>query len=81
MRRYEPEHAITLMARVLKVSASGYYAWRSRKASKRLQANEALTKEIQKIFQAEKGRAGAPRVAERLKAEGKPAGRHRRVVK
>jgi len=58
------------MCRALKVSRSGYYDWRNRKPSERAQVNEALDQAICRIFDAEKGRAGAPRITQRLRKEG-----------
>ena len=42
-------YPIRTMARVLKVSASGYYAWRSRPASARATADADLTRHIRTI--------------------------------
>ena len=50
------------MARLLRVSRSGYYAWRRRPASKRDAANAALTKVIQAIFEDSRRTYGARRV-------------------
>lgn len=43
---------IKTMARVFKVSASGYYAWRGRPASARLTADADLTRKIRTIHAA-----------------------------
>ncbi len=66
-----------MMCRLLSVSRSGYYAWKHRPPSAREQSDQRLKAEIERVFGDEKGRAGAPRVARRLKAEGVLAGRHR----
>lgn len=65
------------MCRLLLISRSGYYAWRHRPPSARDQSDRLLAVKVKRVFDDEKGRAGAPRVAHRLKAEGVPAGRHR----
>jgi transposase InsO family protein len=66
-----------MMCEVLKVSRSGYYAWRSRKPSKRLQEEARLKVSIQEAHQKGRGAYGSPRVTEELKSQGLSAGRHR----
>lgn len=66
-----------MMCSLLSVSRSGYYAWKHRPPSGREQSNRLLAAEIKRVFNDEKGRAGAPRIARRLQDEGKSAGRHR----
>jgi transposase InsO family protein len=68
---------VGLMCRLLAVSRSGYYQWLQRPPSGRGLENQALTADIKRIFDDEKARSGAPRIARRLQAEGRPAGRHR----
>lgn len=67
MKMHESEFRIRLMCGVLKVSASGYYAWRSRTPSKQAQARQVLDAKVRAEFEARKGRAGAPRLARHLK--------------
>ena len=66
MQAHEKTFAVRLMCRVLSVSPSGYYAWRSRKPSKRSQARAALDENVRGEFEQRKGRAGAPRLARHL---------------
>ena len=73
----EGEFRVSMMCPVLKVSRSGYYDWRNRKPSKRVQANEVLDQAIHRVFEAEKGRVGAPRIAKRLRNEGMRVNRKR----
>ena len=73
MRVHEGEFAVRLMCRVLWVSPSGYYAWRSRVPSKRSQARRVLDAQVRETFEGRKGREGAPRLSRRL-------GRGRRQV-
>lgn len=66
MKQHEGEFAVRLMCRVLSVSPSGYYAWRGRKPSKRARQRAQLDANVQDAFEAERGRAGAPRLSRRL---------------
>ncbi|MDU0341423.1 IS3 family transposase [Bosea rubneri] len=61
---------IKTIARVFKVSASGYYAWRGRPASARATADLDLTRKIRTIHAASRKTYGAPRIHAELKAEG-----------
>jgi putative transposase len=73
----ENDFPVCMMCSLLSVSRSGYYAWKHRPPSGREQSNRLLAAEIKRVFDDEKGRGGAPRVARRLQDEGTPAGRHR----
>jgi transposase InsO family protein len=76
IRSHEDEFRVRMMCRVLTVSPSGYYEWRDRPPSSRAQARAQLDAEVKLAFTAEKSRAGSPRLARRLKAQGHTAGRH-----
>ncbi len=67
---------LRLMCRVLSVSPSGYYEWRSRPPSTAEQQRALLDVQVQAAFDAEKGRAGSPRVVRRLKNQGHVCCRH-----
>lgn len=77
IKAYENQFRIGLMCRLLSVSRSGYYGWKQCPPADRDRANQRLTAEIKRVFDDEKGRPGAPRIARRLQDEGKAAGRHR----
>ena len=77
MNAHQAIYPIRTMARVLKVSASGYYAWRKRPASARATADADLTRRIRAIHARSYGTYGAPRVQAELKAEGLAVGQER----
>ena len=77
MSAHQAIYPIRTMARVLKVSASGYYAWPSRPASARAAADADPTRHIRTIHAGSHGTYGAPRVHAELKADGLSVGRKR----
>ncbi len=69
---------IAFLCRRLGVSPSGFYAWRHRPASKRAEADAALTSQISTIHAASRGTYGAPRIhAELADAQAIRCGRKR----
>jgi transposase InsO family protein len=73
MKRHEHEFSITLMARVLRVSRSGYYDWRwPRRGNRRAKEREVLDERVKTAFNAHKGRYGAPRLTVELGEAGHP---------
>jgi putative transposase len=77
IKEQSEKFTVVLMCRLLSVSVSGYYAWLNRAPSLRDEDNMKLARKIKMIFDDEKSRAGAPRIAKRLKAEGELVSRHR----
>ena len=72
---------VAVTCRVLKVSRSGYYEWRSGVLSARAQENELLLKTIEKIHAESRGSYGWPRVhAELVLGLGQPVN-HKRVAR
>lgn len=69
--------SIGKMAKVLTVSASGYYAWKGRKPSRRTLADAALVAEIRKIQKRHRRRYGSPRIHAELANLGFRVGRKR----
>jgi hypothetical protein len=65
------------MCRVLEVSASGYYAWRSRPESHRAQANRRLLQEVHRLHAQHQGRYGSPRMHAALQSQGHRVSRGR----
>jgi putative transposase len=65
------------MCRVLGVSTSGYYAWRTRPRSERARADAELSLHIQAIHERSSATYGAPRIHAELTAQGVRVGRKR----
>ena len=65
------------MCRCLKVSPSGYYAWRSRPESRRARSNRQLLERIREIHRENDGVVGSPRVCRELHYEGVKCSRNR----
>ena len=65
------------MCRVLGVSTSGYYAWRSRERSSRARRDEVLTDKIVRSHHESRGTYGAPRIHVDLQEQGERVGRKR----
>jgi transposase InsO family protein len=66
-----------MMCRVLRVSRSGYYAWRVRPESRRAKTDRQLTVLIRRIHINSDGVYGAAKITAELKEEGHPCGRHK----
>lgn len=77
MEIYRKEHSISIMARVLGVSRSGYYAWKTRPQSGRARTDELLKKEIASVHACHHGEYGAPRIHDALREQGWRVGRKR----
>lgn len=68
---------ITAMCRVLKVSRSGFYAWRKRPKSRQAQRRESLVRKIKAVHRERKKNVyGSPRVYEELQARDVPCCRN-----
>jgi putative transposase len=72
IRAEKANHDVKTMCRLLGVSRSGYYAWRSRPPSARQIADAELTRAIVRIHEASRGAYGRPRVHAELRYEGTP---------
>lgn len=77
IKKNEERHSVRMMCRLLSVSTSGYYDWCDRPLSQRDKDNAEMAIKIKAIFEEEKSRAGAKRIAKRLKQNGITVGRHR----
>jgi len=67
---HQDEFPVTRMCQVLKVSPSGYYAWRKRSVSRREMANRELVKKIEAVYNDSYETYGSPRIYRDLKAAG-----------
>jgi putative transposase len=77
---HESRFSAKRMCQVLKVTRSGYYAWRNRPMSKREQSNQVLLESIKKVFQASRKTYGSPRIYVFLHRNGWLCG-HNRVAR
>jgi putative transposase len=64
IRAEKVNHDVKMMCRLLGVSRSGYYAWRSRPPSARQIADAELTRAIVRVHEASRGTCGPPVQAE-----------------
>lgn len=63
-------HPVAALCRMLGVSKSGYYAWRSRPPSNRSREDAVLTEKIREIHSKSRETYGYPRVHAELRALG-----------
>lgn len=67
---HEGRHQVKRMCRVMRVSSSGYYAWRARPQSMHDRVDDELAELIKDVFEAERKRYGSPRIRARLQRMG-----------
>ena len=70
-------HSVPMLCRLLGVSRSGYYAWRSRSPSETSRFDAVLFEKIETIHRNNRATYGAPRVHAELRAIGIRCGRKR----
>ena len=75
--RRRDRYPVRMMCRLLRVSTSGYYAWRTRPESSRTKSDRRLMTEVRRAHQDSKGVYGSPRVHAELVANGIGVGRHK----
>jgi len=73
--RRRDQYPIHQMCRLLQVSRSGYYAWRTRPESRRTGYDRELTRSIRLLHGKSDGTYGSPRIHAELHAEGFTCGR------
>jgi putative transposase len=77
VEREKANHSIVMLCRVLRVSCSGYHAWRKREPSARARADAELTDRIRTIHEQSRQTYGAPRIQAELAAAGMRCGTKR----
>lgn len=75
---HQDEFPVRRLCRVLGVSSSGYYAWRSRPPSRRQSRDAVLLIEIRRIHQHSRQTYGSPRIHAELCAQGQRCN-HKRI--
>ena len=75
--RRRSHYPVRMMCRLLKVSRSGYYAWRIRPESQRAKTDRELTRVIRRLHAASGGAYGSPKIRDELRDEGYHCGRHK----
>ena len=83
MEREKAAHTIKRMCEVLKISRSGYYAWKTRQPSMRQKENEELLRRIRAIHAQSRKLYGSPRIRAELMEQGFRCGKNRvaRIMK
>jgi transposase InsO family protein len=74
---YRSEFEVGKMCRALRVSRSGYYAWRKKPVSDREKENEKFAAEIIEIHKKSRHTYGSPRIHAELRERGYGIGRNR----
>ena len=70
MEEHREAFDVVMMCRVLKVSRSGYYKWRSRPGGERRLAEGRRLLEIRAVHRESRGTYGAPRIWRELRDRG-----------
>ena len=74
---HQEKFSVCSMCRVLGVSSSGYYAWRSRPESDRSREDRRLKAKIRTFHKQSRGAYGTVRIHQDLREDGEACGRHR----
>ena len=77
IRSLSVEYAIKECCEALGVSRSGYYQWKKAEPTLRDREEAELVKQIRRVFAANKGRYGSPRVSQALRQDGIDCGENR----
>ncbi len=77
IQQQQGQFCVSILCRVMEVTTSGFYAWRTRIPSEHQQQDEVLLSKIREIHRASGQRYGSPRVYQDLHEQGIVCGRHR----
>ena len=77
IHRRRAQYSVRMMCRLLKVSRSGYYDWRSRGESTRTRRDRQLMPLVRQVHFESRGVYGARKVHRELVASGQACGRHK----
>ena len=75
--RAKKDFPVQRLCRVLGVSQSGYFAWKSRPSSQRQREDMVLLAHVRSAFSLSKGTYGSPRMTRELRDQGLAVGRRR----
>jgi putative transposase len=70
IQRCREDFPVSMMCRLLKVSTSGYYEWRSRPPGARSQDNARLLQKVRRLHEESDCVFGSPRIWEDLRYDG-----------
>ena len=77
IEQHRQQYPVRMMCRLLKLSTSGYYAWRGRPESIKSKTDRELTHAIKRSYEASGGVYGSPKILDDLKDEDFQCGRHK----
>ena len=77
IREHRQEYSVKRMCQLLRVTRSGYYAWRPEKRDLREAENLLLLEQIRSEFKSSRRTYGSPRIQVALQRKGVGCGRHR----
>lgn len=67
IEKHRSAHAVEMMCRILRVTRSGYYAWKKRGESRRKRSDAVLLEKIRESYWQSRGRYGSPNIHEDLR--------------
>jgi putative transposase len=77
MQQHRGQFPVRALCQAMKVTRSGYYAWRRREPSERQKQDETLLNRVRHFFKRSNGTYGSLRIVRDLREEGLSCGKHR----